>query len=155
MTFRIADLAEGIWRIDGESELANRRLIPIPRFNPDFDTYVLPYPQRIDEVSISIYGDSSMWSLIAEWNSIPRPARYFFQYLPLGYEIKYMSVERYQAYYEGSRFAGSFNGAGEIDLTVEIQGLTGSSPSAILDATLENIAAEFESSGINFVTLTF
>ena len=83
---------------DGESYLKVRRPIPIPRQSLVFEIFVLDKPMTLGQVTARIYGDVSLWGLVAEWNVLPDPASWLARLLPSGYKLRYLSPDDYKRF---------------------------------------------------------
>lgn len=124
--YKIADLSEvqspdghvrATWNGAGNSRvvtLVPRRIVPIPRTASNFQVYTTTRPMRLGDLSREIYGDESMWSLLAEWNGLEAPwAWWLIKALPEGQVILYMTFERYHEIVRGDRVP-SFVGSGDL-----------------------------------------
>ena len=96
--YQLANLSEGVWRIDGEPTLLPRRVVYIPESSRDWKRFKLETPMTLPQLSRRIYGDESMWALLVEWNGLESPpGRWMVERLPKGFEVRYMSFDRYAA----------------------------------------------------------
>lgn len=114
MPFTLSQLASFSVKLpNGDQSLSVRRPIPVPRYSLDLSQYYLPRPQRLWEISVSLYKDPGYWAFLAEWNGLPNPTRYLLEYLPSKYRMYYLPEDLLEDYYFHRRIV-TVNGAGDL-----------------------------------------